>query len=396
MVDSQHQNGLSENVGWNLLGPVRHDMDISNLSKGFRRAALRLNVERRVCTPRAQLNWKSPFQLLHPNRDPPFKYFKAFGSHCTVLKTQAELHRQGKLEARGEPGIYIGTGYHTKQSGYLVWLPRLHKTVIAEHVLFDETWFPARLDKQVPNICSALPGNTTSENYHSDLSATELLSTPPPPIDNSLPPLHPESILIPHPHGSVPQSHGIVPQSPGIVPQPAPSPLLSPLPTSTHDVSPLTPLGQTLLQNLQLHGHILGHHDTNCPPRHSLAPATPVAAAADASDPEAHILLNEVSAEDIILFDDVFDDNDIHVRFTQHLLASESSFWKGYCKSQRPPALPPLNPPPSPFDHVTSATKRFALDLRSGEVIDAKGYICAGHNVGDVLIKGLKTTSLKV
>jgi hypothetical protein len=61
VVDSQHQNGLSENVGWNILGPVRHDMDISNPSKGFRRACLRLNVERRACTPRAQLNWKSPF-----------------------------------------------------------------------------------------------------------------------------------------------------------------------------------------------------------------------------------------------------------------------------------------------------------------------------------------------
>jgi hypothetical protein len=163
VVESQHQNGLSENVGWNLLGPVRHDMDISNLSKGFRRAALRLNVERRVCTPRAQLNWKSPFQLLHPTRDPPFKYFKAFGAHCTVLKTSAELQRQGKLEARGEPGIYIGTGYHTKQSGYLVWLPRLHKTVIAEHVLFDETWFPARLDKQQsPQRTSATRKPTSS------------------------------------------------------------------------------------------------------------------------------------------------------------------------------------------------------------------------------------------
>jgi len=162
--------------------------------------------------------------------------------------------------------------------------------------------------------------------------------------------------------------------------------------TSGFSVAPLTPLGQSLFQNLQLHGNILGHHDTDG----SLAPA-----AADTSDPEAHILLNEVSAEDIILFDDVFDDNDIHVRFTQHLLASEILFWKGYCKSQRPPAPPPFNPPPSPFDHVTSTTKRFALDLRSGEVIDAKGYICAGQNVGDVdsrehlitraLIKGLKT-----
>jgi len=59
-------------------------------------------------------------------------------------------------------------------------------------------------------------------------------------------------------------------------------------------------------------------------PRTSRQAAIP---AADVSDQEAHILLNEVPPEDVILFDDVFDD-DIHVRFTQHLLASESLFWK--------------------------------------------------------------------
>jgi hypothetical protein len=228
---------------------VRHDLDISNPSKGFRRACLRRNVERRICTPRAQLNWKSPFHILHPHREPPFKYFKSFGSHCTVLKNLAELQRQGKLEARGEPGIYIGTSYHLKQSGYLIWLPRLRKTVVAEHVLLDETWFPARLDKHVPNACSALPGNTTSQNYHSDLSAVD---PPPPSVAHPLclnfPPLHPPgSIHLPQYHGSVPQ--------------PVPSPILSPIPTSTHITAPLTPLSQALFQNLQLHGSILGHHD---------------------------------------------------------------------------------------------------------------------------------------
>ncbi len=49
---------------------------------------------------------------------------------------------------------------------------------------------------------------------------------------------------------------------------------------------------------------------------------------------------------------------------------------------------------------MTITTKRFALDLHSGEVIDAKGYVCAGQNLADLdsrahlitraLIKGLK------
>ena len=95
-------------MGWNSLRAARHDMDLSNMSKGFRQACLRLNVERRACTPRASLHWQTPFEILYPNLRPPFKYFKTFGTHCTVLKQTAELKRQGKLAARGEPGVYIG------------------------------------------------------------------------------------------------------------------------------------------------------------------------------------------------------------------------------------------------------------------------------------------------
>lgn len=53
VVDSQHQNALAENVGWTLLTQVRHDLDISKLSAGFRTDCLRLNLKRRACTPRA-------------------------------------------------------------------------------------------------------------------------------------------------------------------------------------------------------------------------------------------------------------------------------------------------------------------------------------------------------
>jgi len=49
-------------------------------------------------TPRAQLDCKSPFQMLHPHRQPSPLLLSntstAFGSHCTVLKTSAKLQRQ--------------------------------------------------------------------------------------------------------------------------------------------------------------------------------------------------------------------------------------------------------------------------------------------------------------
>jgi hypothetical protein len=61
VVDNQHQNGLSEIIGWNLLGPGRHDLDISNLSKGFLRcptpqSSVRAHVEAfpaTSCVPQA-------------------------------------------------------------------------------------------------------------------------------------------------------------------------------------------------------------------------------------------------------------------------------------------------------------------------------------------------------
>jgi hypothetical protein len=59
-----------------------------------------------------------------------------------------------------------------------------------------------------------------------------------------------------------------------------PSPNLSPIPTSTHVTAPLTPLSQALFQNLQLHGSILGHHDTDVPHGHSLAAAAAPGASA--------------------------------------------------------------------------------------------------------------------
>lgn len=224
-ASSQHQNGLAENVGWNLLGPVRHDLDISNLSK--------------------------------------------------------ELQRQGKLDARGEPGIYIGTGYYLKQSGYLVWLPRLRKTVVAEHVLFDETWFPARLDKHVPNACTALPGNTTSQSYHSDLSGTEdePVMVEKEKEDLTLTPIHPPEWMHLPSHGSVPQ--------------PVALPILSPTLPNEHITAPLTPLSQALFQNLQLHGSILGPHAT---PGTS---ATLTAATPPSAGCEARIFFDEVATEDM-------------------------------------------------------------------------------------------------
>ena len=86
VVENQRQNGLAEhNGGWRLMSQLRHDLDLSNLSKSFRRHALHLNVERRACTPRLSLGGKSPFEILFPRLSPPYKYFKTVSyTHLTL------------------------------------------------------------------------------------------------------------------------------------------------------------------------------------------------------------------------------------------------------------------------------------------------------------------------
>ena len=396
IAESQHQNGLAENMGWNTLRAARHDMDLSNMSKGFRRACLRLNVERRACTPRASLSWKTPFEILYPNIHPPFKYFKIFGTHCTVLKQAADLKRQGKLGARGEPGVYVGTGHHLGKSGFLIWHPHLHKTVVAEHVQFHEHLFPSRRDKLVPDLCSALPGSISSKDYHTSL------------IDPAAP------------TDTIPPAIPIAPASPILPAIPISShQLLSPPKLSLPPTSHLSPLSMHLFTNLQQYGQVYPPSAPADDPGsvHGNGSAQTTQGSVQHEQDESiqdhwdelHDLETEVEhgnvqehtadTEASILMNDT----EAYALLTKAIIASEAPFWRGYCKFLRPstPTPPPAPTPPTPFDDISTSTKRFALDLGTGDVIDAKGYVFAGENMHDAmardafiaraLIKALKT-----
>ena len=179
VVENQRQNALAEhNGGWRLMSQLRHDMDMSNLSPSFRRHALHLNVERRVCTPRISLGGQSPFNILYPRKTPPFKYFKTFGSSGSLLRS--EKTRQDKCIPRAEPVIYIGTGSRFHKSGYLVWVPRLRTAVVAEHVQFDEHDFPARKMRRVDDFTTTLPGDIDPSVFASLPAPGGALSTPVP------------------------------------------------------------------------------------------------------------------------------------------------------------------------------------------------------------------------
>ena len=177
IVESQRQNGLAEhNGGWRLMSQLRHDMDLSNLSKSFRIHALHLNVERRVCTPRLSLGGLSPFEILYPGKTPPFRYFKVFGASGSLLRN--EKTRLDKCIPRAEPVLYVGTGLRFGKSGYLVYVPRLRTTIVAEHVQFDEHDFPARRQRHITDFTTALPGDVDPSTFSSTFTDPPVAASP--------------------------------------------------------------------------------------------------------------------------------------------------------------------------------------------------------------------------
>ena len=73
-------------------------------------------------------------------------------STSTYQYSRISILTQGKLAPRSEPGVDIGTGYQHGKSGFLVWLPQRRKSIVAEHVTFDEAFLPSRRDPSVAEV----------------------------------------------------------------------------------------------------------------------------------------------------------------------------------------------------------------------------------------------------
>ena len=159
IAGSQYQNALAEHAGgWRLGNAIRHDFDMSGLTKGFLRYCVSLNAQRHNILPHSALNGKNPFSILYPDRTPPFELFKPFGCAATILKDAKDLRK--KTLPRGLSGIYLGTSLPLGQHGYLIWVPQLQRVVTATHAVFDETYFPARSHQQrVSDFFGTLPAD---------------------------------------------------------------------------------------------------------------------------------------------------------------------------------------------------------------------------------------------
>ena len=160
--ESQHQNGLAEHGGGvKLVNMIRHDLDLSGLGPSFRRYCASLNAQRMNHIPHRALNGKTSASVPFPNKSLPFRHFLPFGCKASVLKGAA-ARKGNKLDPRGRDGVYIGTATAYGMQGFLVYLfPEqghgAETVVIATHVKFDVSYFPARKsDKRVHDFFTTL------------------------------------------------------------------------------------------------------------------------------------------------------------------------------------------------------------------------------------------------
>ena len=422
VVENQRQNALAEhNGGWRLMSQLRHDMDLSNLSPFFRRHALHLNVERRVCTPRVSLGGQSPFNILYPRKTPPFKYFKTFGSSGSLLRS--EKTRQDKCIPRAEPVIYIGTGLRFRKSGYLVFVPRLRTAVVAEHVHFDEHDFPARKQRHVEDFTTALPGDI-------DPTAFDILPAPA---------VVPTTVSEPHAYPTSPLSEptGAAMPDSGIPPA-----LVAPLPdlldsdddddVDAPDISetirrdvlrtlerrrhasrthPLPPEGggeNTRLLDLYGTGEHVPNEHKETHDEHNGDKEAQEAYDEHNGDKEAQMLYDDIPPEPLTKDETEILDEIETVASPQPPTLRRSArlhrIQTRHAHDNSPRALKhqaPNTTGVANFDMLSSDTTKFGLDVMSGELIDAKGYLSAGVDdfnqgrledkyIARVLVKALK------
>jgi hypothetical protein len=75
--------------------------------------------------------------------------FKPFGCRATVfIGDHKHLLSHHKLSARGIPCIYLGPGFSRSYKGWICFDPETQRLFCTRHVVFDETFFSARVQEQ--------------------------------------------------------------------------------------------------------------------------------------------------------------------------------------------------------------------------------------------------------
>ena len=188
-ANQQFQNGPSEKMVDTIGGRARTVLTDSNLPyKKFWGYAVIYAVDTYNHTPHASLGMKTPWEM-HKKSLPDVSMFRPFGCRATVFigedKNKLE-HR--KLTPRGVACIHLGQGYSRGYKGWLCFNPENGKLYCTRHVVFDETFMPARAHEQrVLGHYDTTPRERfptlihgsyeKAENSYQELNQTPLVST---------------------------------------------------------------------------------------------------------------------------------------------------------------------------------------------------------------------------
>lgn len=128
------QNGVAERMNRTLMDCARSMLHSAKLDKKFWAEALStaVHIRNRVLS-RSLSPTETPFHRWM-GKPPEISYFRIFGTKCFYVTPKS---KRKKLDARSQPGIFLGYPLQTK--GYKIWDTSLHKMIVSRDVSFLES-----------------------------------------------------------------------------------------------------------------------------------------------------------------------------------------------------------------------------------------------------------------
>jgi hypothetical protein len=144
----QFQDGKVEKLVDTINSGVWTALTAANVPKKFWGYAAINFVDIHNHLPHASLNFQTPWEAFKGTL-PNVSMFKPYGCRATVfIGDHKHLLDHHKLSASGIPCIYLGLGFSRGYKGWVCFDPDTQRLFCTRHVVFDETFFPARVQEQ--------------------------------------------------------------------------------------------------------------------------------------------------------------------------------------------------------------------------------------------------------
>ena len=168
----QFQNGVPEKLVDTINKGTRTSLTTANLPKSFWGFAAINFVDVYNNLPHSSLGNKSPVEI-EKGKIPDVSRFRPWGCRATVYVAEIKNHiEHGKLSPRGEACIYLGQGNSRGFKGWICFNPATERLYCTRHVVFDETFMPARdHDQRIMGHYDPTPRQRMVNLIHGSLEA---------------------------------------------------------------------------------------------------------------------------------------------------------------------------------------------------------------------------------